>query len=115
MFLNGQGKRVLVNTVVSVLSGSTFPTSVDFGVHLVSEFAGIIGMIKVDSSQNNVAQLRLGYQSDSGTTLITSEIAVASGGIVVNELNPAAYANVSIRQINSATPVRVFLTGLPIR
>jgi len=114
-FVNGQGRKVLVNTIVAVLSGSVFPTSVTFGTFLVSEAYGLLGMVKVDSSQTGTAKLRFEYQPTSGTTLITSDVAVNSGGNVVNELNPAAYVNVSVRDINSATAARVFLTTLPIR
>ena len=114
-FVNGQGRRVLVNTIVSVLSGSVFPTSLQFGTFLVSEAAGLTGMVKVDSSQTGAAKLRFEYQPASGTTLITSDVAVNSGGNVINEFNPAAYVNVSVIDINSATAARVFLTTLPIR
>lgn len=113
-FVNGQGRLPLVNTV-QVVSGGTFPTSLVFGSFPVAECAGICGMIKVDSSQNNVAVLNLAYQTDSGVTLITSSLLVNSGGMAVNEFNPAPYVNISVSQINSGTPVRVYLAKLPIR
>ena len=112
-FINGLGRRILVNTTVDVQAG--LPASLDFGSVLVSEFAGLGGMIKVDSSQNNVAQLRFAFQFDGGTTVITSSIPVNSGGMVVNELNPAPHVNISVAAINSSTPVRIFLAGVPIR
>jgi len=112
-FVNGLGRKVLINTVCDVAAG--FPSSLDFGVFLVSEFAGLLGAVKVDSSQNNVARLEFAYQATSGTTIISSSIPVSSGGCVVNELNAGAYVGVSLSQLNSATPVRLFLTGIPIR
>lgn len=113
MFVNGQGKRLLASTVVNVASGGTFPTSVDFGTFLVSEFAGIGGMVKCDSSFGASPQLR--YQMTSGGAIVVSSAIAVSSGITVNELNPSAYVDISVIGISSASPVRVYLTGLPIR
>jgi len=113
-FTNGMGRRVLVNTICNVAAG--FPSSLNFGTFLVSEFSGILGMVRVDSSQNNVAQLELNYLATSGgATLVSSSVLISSGGYVVNELNPGAYVSVALAAINSVTAVRVFLTGAPIR
>lgn len=108
-FVNGQGRKPLVNLTTSGVAAS----SLAFGTFLVSEFAGIAGMVKCDSSFG--ALLQLAYKMTSGgVTLVTSTLAVGSG-IVVNELNPAPYVAIGVTTIQSASPVRCFLTGLPIR
>jgi hypothetical protein len=112
MFINGLGKRVLVNTTVTASHG-TLPTSVAFGTFLVSEFAGISGLVRCDS--NFASALRLDYlQTSGGATQISSTLNVTSG-IVVNELNCAPYVALSVQNISSVTPLNIFLTGLPIR
>jgi hypothetical protein len=111
-FLNGQGRRVLVNTSV-VASHGTLPTSIVFGTFLVSEFQGICGFVKADS--NFAASLRFNYLQDSGgSTLVSSTLAVTSG-IVVNEFNPAPYVQISVQGISSNSPISATLTGLPVR
>lgn len=112
MFANGVRLQTIINTVAQVVS---VPGSLNFGSHLVAEFASIIGLIRVDSVPDASARLRFDFQTDSGTTLITSALAVASGGIVVNEFNPAAHLNVSITDIVSSTAVRVFIAAVPLR
>lgn len=111
MFVNGQGRRIFCNTTV-VVSNGTLPTSINFGGFLASEVVGILGMVKCDS--NFTALLQLQYQSQSGTTLVTSTIAISSGTIV-NELNPGMNVAIGITGIASNTIAKVFLTGLPIR
>jgi len=112
MFINGQGRKVLVNTTV-VASNGSLPTSLDFGMFLISECSGILGAVKCDS--NFLASLRFQYLSDEdGAPLVTSVIAISSGTII-NELNPAAYVNIGVTGISSNSQVRAFLTGLPIR
>ncbi len=49
MFANGQGRKILVNTT-QVASNGSLPSSLAFGTFLVSEFEGILGMVKCDSS-----------------------------------------------------------------
>jgi hypothetical protein len=113
-FVNGQGRRVLVNTTVTASNG-TLPTSIVFGTFLVSEFAGIAGMVKCESNFVATMAIRLSYlQTSGGTTMIDSTIAVTSG-LVVNEFNPAPYVSLSVQGISSNTPLRAYLTGLPIR
>lgn len=109
-FVNGQGRKVLVNTTLNV---AVVPTSVAFGSFLVSEFAGIAGMVKCDSAFG--VSLQLQYQMDSGNaTLVTSTVLVSSG-IVVSEFNPGPHVSIGLLGVASATPVRVYLSGLPIR
>lgn len=111
-FVNGQGRKLLVNTTV-VASNASLPTSVNFGVFQISEMDGILGMIKCDSAFG--ASVQFSYLPDSaGTPIVTSAIAIASGTII-NELNPAPYVNISIIGVASNSQVRAFLTGLPIR
>lgn len=108
-FVNGQGRKPLVNATTSGTAGS----SLAFGSFPVSEFQGLFGMLKCDSSFG--ASLQLRYQMISGgTTVVQSTIAVTSG-IIINEANPAPFVDVSIINIQSASPVRFYLTGLPIR
>ena len=108
-FVNGQGRKLLVNLTTSAVAAS----SLAFGSFLVSEFAGICGMVKCDSAFG--ASLQLQYQMTSGgATVVTSTLAVGSG-IILNELNPSPYVNISLISISSASPARVYLTGLPIR
>lgn len=108
-FVNGQGRKILVNTVITVAS---VPNSFDFGLFGVSEFAGIAGMVKCDS--NAAASLQLNYYQDSsGVTVISSAIAVGSG-LPILERNPALYVNIKLTGVTSNTPARVYLTGLPI-
>lgn len=112
MFINGQGRKVLVNTTV-VASNGALPTSIDFGMFLISECSGILGMIKADS--NFLASLRFQYLSDEDASpIVTSALAITSGTLI-NELNPGGYVNIGVTGITSNTQVRAFLTGLPIR
>lgn len=70
-------------------------------------------MVKCDSSFAPLLQFR--YLMDSGgITAVTSTLAVGSG-IIVNEINPGPYVAIDLTGISSASPVRIFLTGLPIR
>lgn len=110
-FINGQGRKVLVNTTV-VASNGSLPTSINFGSFKVPEFAGILGMIKADS--NFAASVQLDYRVENAVSIVTSAIAVTSG-IVVNELNPGLDVNISLIGVSSNSPFRVYLTGLPIR
>jgi hypothetical protein len=112
MFINGLGKKVLVDSTV-VASHGTLPTSVVFGTFLISEFAGISGFVKCDS--NFASALRLDYlQNSGGATRVSTTLNVTSG-IVINELNCAPYVSISVQNISSNSAVSIFLTGLPIR
>lgn len=111
-FVNGQGRKILVNTTV-VASNASLPTSIVFGTFLVSEFAGVLGMVKADS--NFASTLKLDYLQDSGDVTVVSSTLAVSSGIVVSELNPAPYVQLSVQGISSNTTLNAFLTGLPIR
>lgn len=108
-FINGQGRTILVDTVVNV---AVVPTSINFGSFQVPQFQGICGMVKVDS--NGVGLLEFQYKNNLGQTIVTSTVAMSSGG-VINEFNPGAHVNIAAIGITSATALRVYLTGLPIR
>lgn len=108
-FINGQGRIVLVDTVVTV---AAVPTSVNFGQFQVPQFAGLCGMVKCDSSF--AATLEFQYKNNAGVTLTTSTLLVTSG-IVVNEFNPGAHVSIALTGVTSNTPARVYITGLPIR
>ena len=111
-FINGLGRKVLVS-LTTVASNGTLPTSLNFGTFLVSEMAGISGMVKCDSAFGALLQLQ--YLQDSGATpIVTSAVAISSGGII-SESNPGAFVNIGITNIASNSQVRAFLTGLPIR
>lgn len=111
-FVNGQGRKVLINTT-TVASNGTLPTSLNFGTFLVSEMAGIMGMIKCDSAFG--ASVQFQYLQDSGATpVVTSAVAISSGG-QINESNPGAYVAIGIIGVASNSQIRAYLTGLPIR
>lgn len=110
-FVNGQGRKVLVNTTV-VVSG-TIPASLVFGTFLVSEMAGILGMIKCDSSFG--ASVQFQYLPDSGASAIVTSAVAISSGTIINELNPGGFVNIGATGIASNTPVRAYITGIPIR
>lgn len=111
-FVNGQGRKIIYNGTV-VASNASLPTSLALGTFLVSEMAGITGMIKCDSAFGALLQVQ--YLPNSGaTSIVTSAVAINTGSVISLE-NPSAYVAVGITGIASNSSVRIYLAGLPIR
>ncbi len=106
-----QARKSLVNTTGTYSGG--LPTSLDFGVLNIGQYSRLTGMVLVDSVTTAILNLR--YQISSGTTMVTSTFAVASGGIVFSDINPAAFVGVSITNVVSNSNYKFLLNGEAIR
>lgn len=107
----GFSRKVLVSATGSIAAAS----SVDFGVFQVGQFARLTGLIKVDSVNNNTANLQFRFQAQSGTTIVTSNLAVTSGGLEINVTNPSNLVGLGITPVQSETIYSALVFGELVR
>lgn len=108
-----QARKSLVNATGTYSGG--LPTSLDFGVLVVGQYSRLTGMVLVDSVPGATAVLNFRYQVVSGSTVVTSTFAVASGGMIFSDINPAQLVGVSITNIVSVSPYKLSLNGEVVR
>lgn len=95
--------------------GTTGVGSADFGVYEVGQYSRLSGLIKADSLTNNTGILTFRSQVKSGVTILTSGVAVASGGSDFNVQNFGMLVSVALTPVQSATPYSIVLFGEPNR
>lgn len=109
--LGGFGRRVLVTQTGTIAAAN----SADFGVFDAGRFPRLSGLVLVNSVTNATANLQFRFQSVSGTTQITSNLAVASGGTEFSVINPANFVGLGITPVQSATLFAVQVFGELVR
>ena len=107
----GFGRKVLVSQTGSIVAAG----SADFGVFRVGQFARLTGLALVDSVTNNTANLQFRFQASSGTTVITSNLPVASGASEFSVTNPSLFVGLGITPVQSATLFTVLIFGELVR
>ena len=114
-FIGGQGRTSLVNTNGTVdITGAA--ASLDFGSFNVQPYTRFTGLFLVDSVPDASANLRIDYLADSGgSTIVSSTIAIDSGGTAFSFINHGYFAQISLTDIASDTPYNALVLGEPIR
>lgn len=104
-------RRLIISQTGSLVAGG----SLDLGQFGVAAYPRISGWVKVDSVNNNTAnvQFRSGLVRD--TTLVTSLSQVGSGGSDFSYLNSFPNVGIGITPVQSATNYSIVVFGEPIR
>jgi len=105
--LGGYGRKVLVNTAGTI----TAAESVDFGVFYAGGFARLSGIALVDSVNNSTSNVQFRFQGYSGTAIVTSLLAVTSGGLVFSVTNPSNFVGLGITPVQSDTNYSLVVFG----
>lgn len=105
------GRRLIVSQVGTLTAGG----SLDLGTFPVAQYPRLSGFIRVDSVTNNTANIQFRGAVSSGSTLITSQSAVASGGSEFNIPQNFSVMGLGITPVQSATAFSVIVFGEPAR
>lgn len=95
--------------------GTTGVGSVDFGVFEVGQYSRLSGIVKADSLTNSTGVLTFRSQVKSGVTILTSGVAVFSGGNAFEVQNHGMLVSLAITPVQSATPYSIVIFGEPNR
>jgi len=102
----GNLKSILVQQSGIVMSGSA---GTSFGAFPVQRFGSIGGLVSIIGS----ATFRIQFGADSGTWLVSSSIAVSSGGSVFSATNYAKVVNLGFTAASSQATASVLVFGAP--